>query len=281
MIPSIKSPVFRIPIEPLNQTSFAPFGTVIQNPDHAPPSTTPPLSVTANQGSATKYLDVTKLSNFYHLAPSKNPASPVVNMFVCAPRPLRPHQVPHGMEPAFDVRLLERHPYTPQIFIPVGLARNDPSTCYLVVVAPTLPAAPPRPEVLTRSKPYPTPDPEPKKQSPFERARPEPFTNSTAPPPATRPLPPEMPKGPGMPDVRRLRAFVANGSQGVTYGAGTWHAPMVVIGAEKVAFVVLQYANAVGNEDCQEVEIVPGKEGEWPYVVLSGIGRDTLVKAKM
>jgi len=56
---------------------------------------------------------------------------------------------------------------------------------------------------------------------------------------------------------------MATGTQSVTYGPGTWHAPMVVLGAKNVDFVVVQYANGVGLEDCQEMEIVhdSGSEG--------------------
>jgi len=62
-----------------------------------------------------------------------------------------------------------------------------------------------------------------------------------------------VPKGPGMPDLSNIRAFIADGSQGVTYAAGTWHAPMVVVGQKPIDFVVVQYANGVGIEDCEEV----------------------------
>ena len=43
--------------------------------------------------------------------------------------------------------------------------------------------------------------------------------------------------------------------QAVTYGAGTWHAPMVALGEKGTAvdFVVVQFANGVAVEDCQEV----------------------------
>ncbi|KAG9542426.1 hypothetical protein KCU77_g21480, partial [Aureobasidium melanogenum] len=33
------------------------------------------------------------------------------------------------------------------------------------------------------------------------------------------------------------------------------HAPMVVLGAKAIDFVVVQYANDVALEDCQEMEI--------------------------
>ncbi|PNY27437.1 Ureidoglycolate lyase [Tolypocladium capitatum] len=62
--------------------------------------------------------------------------------------------------------------------------------------------------------------------------------------------------GSGLPDLRGLRAFVATGVQAVTYGAGTWHAPMVVLGeaGATLDFVVSQWASGVGEEDCQLVE---------------------------
>jgi len=63
----------------------------------------------------------------------------------------------------------------------------------------------------------------------------------------------------GPPDLEKMRAFVAHGNQGVTYGVGTWHAPMVVLGKREVEFVVLVHENGVASDDCQEV--VVGGEG--------------------
>lgn len=61
------------------------------------------------------------------------------------------------------------------------------------------------------------------------------------------------------PDLSKLRAFVATGDMAVTYAAGTWHAPMVVVGGErKVDFVVTQFVNGVAEEDCQEVTFKEG-----------------------
>jgi ureidoglycolate hydrolase len=62
--------------------------------------------------------------------------------------------------------------------------------------------------------------------------------------------------GRGLPNVKGLRAFVAEGNQAVTYGAGTWHAPMVVLGSEgtMLDFVVFQFASGEAIEDCQLVE---------------------------
>ena len=56
--------------------------------------------------------------------------------------------------------------------------------------------------------------------------------------------------------MENIKAFVANGRQAVTYGAGTWHAPMIVVGKKRVDFVVVQHINGVSEDDCQEVEIV-------------------------
>lgn len=53
-----------------------------------------------------------------------------------------------------------------------------------------------------------------------------------------------------------LRAFVATDAQAVTYGAGTWHAPMVALGAPGTTldFVVSQFMSGVAVEDCQLVD---------------------------
>ncbi|CAN6669375.1 ureidoglycolate lyase [Trichomonascus vanleenenianus] len=61
----------------------------------------------------------------------------------------------------------------------------------------------------------------------------------------------------GLPDINSLEAFVANGDQAVTYGPGTWHAPMVAIG-ETVDFGVFIHENGQAEEDCQETYFKPG-----------------------
>jgi len=214
-----------IETEPLCQKSFAEFGTVIENP--APSlipslhiSSLPSNAVQANQGSALKYLDVTHMIDLYGSAPSHEPAKAVMNMFVCAPRPLLPSQQV-GMAGNFPVKILERHPFTTQTFIPLGLSASELQKArYLVIVAPSLSPSP-----ADDGLPVPTPTED------------------------SGPLP-----GRGLPDVKNIRAFIANGAQAVTYGAGAWHAPMVVIGRNPIDFVVVQFANGVAIEDCQERE---------------------------
>ncbi|KAF2870959.1 ureidoglycolate hydrolase [Massariosphaeria phaeospora] len=295
MPPSMPTPSMRIPIETLAQAPFSQFGTVIENPAQSAGARSPSPSssataLPANQGSALKYLDVTHLSNLYTLAPSQKPSRATMNMFVCAPRNLRAHEPSASMPSSwgdididedededsslhkqlFDVRILERHPFTTQTFIPMGLAQAERHTQYLVIVAPTLPASASR-RRTGRPPPYPTPKVTRLRSITdiFARARPSPFTNEAAPPPnqMERLHPSARPKGPGLPDLKNLRAFIATGNQAVTYGAGTWHAPMVVIGDRPIEFVVVQFANGVGAEDCQEIELKPDSKAEEGLVV--------------
>jgi ureidoglycolate lyase len=192
-----------------------------------------------------------------------------------------------------DVGILERHPFTTQTFIPMGLSQTDRHTQYLVIVAPTLPASASR-RNTGRPPPYPTPNIVRKKslKDIFARARPSPYSNETTPPPsAFSRLPASArPKGPGLPDLKNLRAFVASGNQAVTYGAGTWHAPMIVIGDRPIDFVVVQFSNDVGIEDCQEILLKPkssasegvvvtvDSDGSGKVQVKAGVGA---VKAKL
>lgn len=222
-------------VVPLTREAFAPFGAVITNPAPASlPSNTPAASVaalpcgaaSANQGSAIQYRELCTPRDLYAQAPSRRPAGPRLTMFVCGARELvRSRERDDGRNTNgqdedglfFEVNILERHPYTTQTFAPLGV---DPAADrrYLVIVAPSL---------------APSPD------------------DVTLPvPPASGDLP-----GRGLPDLKRLRAFVATGNQAVTYGAGTWHAPMAALGppGSAIDFVVTQSANGVPIEDCQEV----------------------------
>jgi ureidoglycolate lyase len=139
-----------------------------------------------------------------------------MSMFSCFPRQLR--SSPGTSSKVFDVRILERHPFTTQTFIPIDLSsQGEDEPWFLVVVAPTLKGQ----------------------------------TTS-----ATTPAGPKTIRNP--PDLKNLRAFVARGGQAVTYGAGTWHAPMVVLGSRRVDFVVVQFVNGVDEEDCQEAAFGEG-----------------------
>ncbi|KAK3067057.1 hypothetical protein LTR53_016290 [Teratosphaeriaceae sp. CCFEE 6253] len=269
MAPRLSASSRAVRAEAIDATAFAAFGSVIQNP--ATHGNTPSLqSVEANQGSAVQWLHVTEMRSWYSQCQSRRPAQVVMNMFVSRPRQLEQR---HGKE-ILPVRILERHPFTPQTFVPLGLDK-DAQTCYLVIVAPTLPlqAREGRAEGLGPARAYPVPPPR-RKRTLRERllgARPNLFTNDFL--PSTTPSPSDpsgpRPRGPGLPDLDHLRAFVVRGDQSVTYGPGTWHAPMVVLGPSPVDFVVTQYKNGVALEDCQEVEI-DGGDGDGVVVDVSG-----------
>ncbi|KAI1355230.1 ureidoglycolate hydrolase [Xylaria sp. FL0043] len=220
---------------PLTRGAFAAFGDVIANPrPECKPSNTSPEAIargelpcgaiSANQGTAIQYKAVASMRDLYGSAPSRKAGSARMTMFVCGARTLVARGgVEKGEADGFRVAVLERHPFTSQTFIPLTA---DMTRRYLVIVAPTLGSS---------------------------------GDNSTLPAPEGTGLP-----GRGLPDLRRLRAFVATGEQGVTYAAGTWHAPMVALGPpdSTIDFVVVQFANDVPVEDCQEVAFEDGGKGE-------------------
>lgn len=72
-----------------------------------------------------------------------------------------------------------------------------------------------------------------------------------------------------MPDIHNMKAFITEPdvSVGVTYGVGTWHSPMVVIGDGRVDFAVSQWTSGRSEEDCQEAEL-----GEGISVLVEGEG---------
>jgi ureidoglycolate lyase len=233
-----------IEVHPLTQHKFSDFGTVIENPNAIiEPSASleqlPPKAIRANQGTALKYVDVTKLLDLYGSAPSRVASKAVMNMFVCAPRALGRSRR-SGIQGTFKVEILERHPFTTQTFIPLGLCPAEQENArYLVVVAPSLPPS---------------------------------HEDEGLPVPARSPPAVCLP-GRGLPDLTKLQAFMAQGSQAVTYDAGTWHAPMVVVGMKSVDFVVVQYANGIEIEDCQEV-LIQSQGQEGIEVVVTPVGKE-------
>ncbi|KAK6361273.1 Ureidoglycolate lyase [Orbilia blumenaviensis] len=264
-----------IPVSPLNPSSFSPFGTVIENPRSAP------TSATVNQGTAEKYPEITPFVSYP--PPSGKPSSGKLNLFVCNPRKNLGDD-----SKTFTVHILERHPYTTQTFIPVGLDRNDSGRKYLVIVAPTLDLAsdgssggsgglkhvsrpPPYPVKekkrvgIRGSPPYPVPQQTPVEVDISKANYSAPDTSGTT-----------KPKGRGLPDLSNIQAFMCRGDQAVTYGVGTWHAPMVVLGDGPVEFVVVMHENGVAVEDCEECEIEGGR-----VTVDIGDAAEGAVKAKL
>ncbi|CAD6893406.1 unnamed protein product [Tilletia controversa] len=118
----------RIPIEPLTREAYAPYGSLIDGP--LPSSSSENIkSKTVNQGTASKYLS---LSPFLSTYPTHASASAQIHVFRCAPRFSLPSQQEQGE--GFEVKVLERHRFTTQVFVPLT---SNPRTQqgYLVIVA--------------------------------------------------------------------------------------------------------------------------------------------------
>ena len=120
-----------IPALPLTPEAFAPYGHVVQaytTPNAAPRG----VKVTpANQGSAMKYHALAPVKSSY---PLDVEAKTALSMYRCKP-------IDAEVGEMFDVKLLERHPYTNQAFFAVGgagvseYALTKQGRAYLVVVA--------------------------------------------------------------------------------------------------------------------------------------------------
>ncbi|KAL8729996.1 MAG: hypothetical protein Q9166_004319 [cf. Caloplaca sp. 2 TL-2023] len=243
---SITSPALEIDPQKLTQSRFAPFGTVIEAPsglslrEFPNPLPTAPNIISANQNTAIKSLDVTHMQDKYNTAPSGVPAQAVMNMFSCFPRALRD-----------ALALLPgRQRRTEHLFV-VGILERHPFTTQTFIPLST-----------SSSLEFPT-------EKPITR-----YLVIVAPtlPPSSEP--PFTVMGP--PDLQNLKAFWAHEGQAVTYGVGTWHAPMVVIGEKRVDFVVVQFANGVVEEDCHEVKLEDGEgEEEEGITVLTEFGWTT------
>lgn len=192
--------------EPLTPEAFAPFGDVI-SADHQIKNVT---SSAANYGTATKIHKVAAVVNNFAKSPSGTPATANWNIFRCsAPKHLI--KASSISTNTYTARVLERHPFSTQTFLPMGQDRSKQS--YIVIVAKT-----------------------------DEKTAPE-----------------------NLPEISTIKAFVCKGNQSITYGAGVWHAPMVVVD-EKVPhidFAVFIHENGVADEDCQECYFDPGYTVEY------------------
>ncbi|TGJ88703.1 hypothetical protein E0Z10_g121 [Xylaria hypoxylon] len=126
---------------PLTRDAFAPFGDVIANPRPASkPSNTAPEAIargelpcgalSANQGTAIQYRAIASMRDLYSSAPSQKAGSARMTMFVCGARTLV--STDGGEADSIQAKVLERHPFTSQTFIPLTA---DGAKRYLVIVA--------------------------------------------------------------------------------------------------------------------------------------------------
>ncbi|KAG5941923.1 hypothetical protein E4U59_001467 [Claviceps monticola] len=225
----------RVTAEPLTQDAFCPFGSVISNPH---PDVHPSSAWSCSDNTSSTTTTTTNTSSLPANAVSANQGFAIQYRHVAPIRNLY-DQAPSGVEatPIMSMfvcsarQLLHTDDDPAHDIFPVRILERHPFTtqtfsplastacAYLVIVAPSLP---PREEKVR------------------------------LPVPVGQGLP-----GRGLPDLRGLRAFMASGAQAVVYGAGTWHAPMVVLGraGTTLDFVVSQFASGVPIEDCQIVEL--------------------------
>ncbi|EMG45165.1 DAL3 Ureidoglycolate lyase [Candida maltosa Xu316] len=193
-----------ITTEPLTPESFAEYGGVI-SADHQIKNL---QSSQANYGTATKIHKVAPIVNNYQNCQSGKKESANWNIFRCsAPK----HLIEHGKSrDTYLSKVLERHPFSTQTFLPLG--QNAHKVSYLVIVAKT--------DLSSKHK---------------------------------------------LPDPKSVKAFVCKGNQSVTYGVGTWHAPMVVIDEQvpHIDFAVFIHENGVPEEDVEECYFEPGYKIEY------------------
>lgn len=187
---------------PLTPENFKPYGGVI-SADHQIKNVE---SSAANYGTATKIHKVAPIVNNYKDCPSGKEPTANWNIFRCK-APVNLISTNDDGSKIYKSRVLERHPYTTQTFIPMGQEASKKS--FLVIVAKTNEKTPEK-----------------------------------------------------LPNPAMIKAFICKGNQSVTYGAGTWHAPMVVIDEDvpHIDFAVFIHENGVAEEDCQECYFEPGYE---------------------
>lgn len=192
--------------EPLTPEGFRPYGGVL-SADHQIKTAE---TSGANYGTAQKLHKVAPIVNNFASCKSQQPATANWNIFRCsAPK----HLIKDASvkSKVYTSKVLERHPYSTQTFIPMGQDLSKVS--FLVIVAQT--------DELSPEK---------------------------------------------LPDPALVRAFICKGNQSITYGAGTWHAPMVVVDETipHIDFAVFIHENGVADEDCQECYFDPGYLVSYP-----------------
>lgn len=115
---------------PLTPEGFAPFGGVI-SADHQIKNV---QSSAANYGTAVKIHDVAPIVNDYSQSLSPSSARAKWNIFRCsAPKHLIETRT--NQTKAYTAKVLERHPYSAQTFVPMGQLSSTQS--YIVIVAQT------------------------------------------------------------------------------------------------------------------------------------------------
>lgn len=114
--------------QPLTPEAFAPFGTTLSANEQLSSST----NFSANYGTAVKLHKVSLVENNFSHAPSGQPATANLNIFRCSPPS---HLLSTNADDGhvhYTARVLERHPFSSQTFIPMGV--NKSNKCAYVVI---------------------------------------------------------------------------------------------------------------------------------------------------
>lgn len=136
-LPNVEFPT--IPALALTPEAFAPYGHIIQaypNPNHVPKGT---KVVSANFGSALKFNHLSPITALPHPTNANAAQSPNFSVYHCTPT----QQLGGPTNAKFEVRVLERHEFSSQSFIPLG----GGSDRYLIIVA--LPGQDGKPDLRT------------------------------------------------------------------------------------------------------------------------------------
>ena len=211
-----------LPAVPLTTRAFESYGAVIDGPSsHNPDEDGGRRFKIVNQGTAKKYLDLGEILNNY---PAEAGARTNVHVYRCDPAAQLP----------FEVKLLERHRFTTQAFIPmIPLAGKQDG--FLVVVAQNGPG--------THSHPpsYPAPTAAQRKRK--KRADTKLFMLDFC-------------DTDDRPDLSTLGVFRATTEQAIQYHPGIWHHPMIALGAQPTDFACIVNESAAQPQlDCDEVEV--------------------------
>lgn len=115
----------------LTPEAFSSFGGVISSP-HQLASV---KSASANYGTAVKLFKVSPIVNNYTAAPSHQSSSANFNLFRCSPPDHLIKYEANGDKNVYTMKVLERHPFSTQTFLPMGISKDQ--IAYMVIVAKT------------------------------------------------------------------------------------------------------------------------------------------------
>ncbi|KAH3674607.1 hypothetical protein WICMUC_003153 [Wickerhamomyces mucosus] len=122
---------FPIKVQPLTPESFAKFGDIISAKHQIQDSSN--NSSSANYGTAIKIHKVSRITNNFNNAPSNIKPTANFNIFRCSPPNHLITRDHHNSSLNYLSKVLERHPYSSQTFLPMGVDKSKDA--YVVICA--------------------------------------------------------------------------------------------------------------------------------------------------